>query len=698
MSIRISAVAALLVGALPFACSAYEVEDAADVDASRGGTLADDGASTRADARPGDDPPDASLVDAKGSDRTGDAAGIDGARDDRAVIDASREAPGDTTARDMAVADVGEAGRSDAVIQDVASDATSDGGKSSGPAVALDAKLRFQRIDVRVAGTSSCITPTAANVGLMPCGAASQDLRVSLLGLDHLALVEDATGRCLTAESGALVMADCTNSAAQQFAWSGTSAGYRFVSLESKVALGTDARLGGTAGSFEIHVRGDADALAVVVDERPIGWATMPAKIVVPGTAPPTGNEQTRDAAPTTGGGTWEAARAKSFANVAWFKPSDFAGSGRETAIAAVANALRAAGPSVILFEEGTYDFALFTPKKVNRCNATCASGATYPQTGGFCPDDATCATTAGCVVGGYSDPYRTLDVGSDKTILGLGGGAIFRRLGLRFMGQHNVIYRNVAHREMPGGVRAWDDGLLFWPADHVWLDHLSFSGFGRGAIVLSGTRVPDGSSFYTWRDSGWFTFSWTEVDSSESWRCNDAEDSPYPFFTTADPSLTFHHALFTRGHGRNPAIDMETAHFFNCAWSNVSDGLNGRNGAELLVEGSYFDGNRPIRVEAPHPPIVLAPIDPASPRLGDKRRLNVLSARADASLQSDWKGRGLDVQTLDTNAVVAPSYPYSLDADPSRTRDVVTAGAGAGKGGFPSCQVDPGTKTYRCR
>src|SRR5262249_30501531 len=155
------------------------------------------------------------------------------------------------------------------------------------------------------------------------------------------------------------------------------------------------------------------------VDERPIGWATVPAGIIVPDGAPPNGDEATRQAASTTGGGTWEAARATGFANVSWFKPADFAGAAKETAIAALQKALKASGPGVILLEAGSYDFSLAAPKAVNGCTATCdTSSSTYPESGGFCPDDTTCGTTAGCTVGGFAYAYRTLDVGSDKTII----------------------------------------------------------------------------------------------------------------------------------------------------------------------------------------------------------------------------------------------------------------------------------------
>lgn len=77
----------------------------------------------------------------------------------------------------------------------------------------------------------------------------------------------------------------------------------------------------------------------------------------------------------------------------------------------------------------------------------------------------------------------------------------------MRVIRNYNLIIRNIAYRNVPGDVRAWDDGILFYPGDHVWLDHLSFSGMGRGSVVLSGTRITTSSTtFYTYRDCGWMT------------------------------------------------------------------------------------------------------------------------------------------------------------------------------------------------
>jgi hypothetical protein len=68
------------------------------------------------------------------------------------------------------------------------------------------------------------------------------------------------------------------------------------------------------------------------------------------------------------------------------------------------------------------------------------------------------------------------------------------------------------------------------------------------------------------------------------------------------------------------------------------------------------------------------------------------------SSLKRDWTSRKLNINTLNTNAVATPNYPYSPDLDPSTTLATVNAGAGAGKGGFPKCTLSNATtKAYTC-
>lgn len=573
-----------------------------------------------------------------------------------------------------------------------ASGAATGGSAGGGSATAIGSSLRYRVIRIHVVGSQNCVT-LSNGVALATCGGSNQDLRVQVLSSQYLTLVDNATGQCLTASGNSLVLKECTNAPEQQFSYAGSaSPGYTLASFPQKLSITAAFGLGATAATLEILATGNADPLAVVVDERAIGWATLSANVIVPDNAAPNGDEATRAQSGTTGGGSWERARANTFSNVFWFKPADFSGASRETAIAAVASAASGSTARILLFEAGNYDFSLSTPATVDSCTGTCSNGQTYKEVGGFC----NCSSTT-CTTGGYRDATRTIDLGSNKTLIGLGSGANFTHLSLRVIRNYNFILRNLAFRQLPGDVRAWDDALLFYPGDHVWLDHLSFAGFGRGAVVLSGTRVSTSSTaFYTYRDCGWMTFSWIAIDASEKWRCSGAEDSPYPFFTTNDPSLTFDHALFQYGHGRNPAIDGESAHFINSAWLNVTDGLDGRGSAKLLVEGSYFDGKNPIRMDDPLPPTVLAPWDANT--LTDKRRQNIFSAAAWSSIVSDWGNRKLDLNTLNTNSVPLPTYPYALDPSPNSTQATVTAGAGVGKGAFPNCTLSGTNKAqYVC-
>ncbi len=148
----------------------------------------------------------------------------------------------------------------------------------------------------------------------------------------------------------------------------------------------------------------------------------------------------------------------------------------------------------------------------------------------------------------------------------------------------------------------------------------------------------------------------------------------------------------FERGHGRNPAIDGEGARFINSAWENVTDGLDGCGNAKLRVEGCYFDGKVPIRMDDPKPPTVYAPWDASL--LTDERRQVIFASNAWASIIADFGKRNIDMNTLNTNSVPVPPYPYGLDADPAQVLETLKAGAGVGKARFPSCTVNAADKS----
>lgn len=577
---------------------------------------------------------------------------------------------------------------------------TSTGGADStgisSESVAVSAALRYQVVRLHVVGSSDCASESGSSLVVAACGGEGQEFRIQVLSSDFLSIVANRSGKCVDVAKGGLGLAECTNAPEQQFSYSGSAgAGYELTSFSGKQRVTSALSLGSAAAKLQVVVIGEADPVAVVVDERAIGWSTIGTDIIVPDDAAPNGDEKTRTVTGTTGGGSWEAAAAKDFSNVYWFKPSDFSGGNRAASLKALASALSGSEPRIVLFEAGDYDFSLASPRSVTSCQGKCGNGQSYTEVDGFCN-----SSSPGYTPNGYKDATATIDLGSNKSIVGLGSGAVFSHLMMRVIRNGNLIFRNLAFTKLPGDVRAWDDALLFYPGDHVWLDHISFSGFGRGSVVLSGTRVTAGNAsgdFYTYRDSGWMTFSWLSIESSEPWRCDGTEDSPYPFFTTNDPALTFDHVHFKHGGGRNPAIDGEGAHFINTAWEAVKDGLDGRGNAKLRVEGCYFDGKLPIRMDDPKPPTVYAPWDAS--QLGDKRLQVIFSSTAWSSIQSDWSKRGLNMATLNTSSVPTVPYPYGLDADPTKVLTTVTAGAGVGKGGFPACSVNAQNKAdYGCK
>lgn len=665
----------LFLGALAISCSSGEAGTATNTGGGAPGGTAGIGTSGAGGAVVG--------APSSGAGTTGGAEAAGGA-----AVDGGADATG-------GIAGAGGSTETGGTVSGGTSGAGGGTGGVSGGSIAIGAALRYQVVRLRVHGTSNCASVAGSSLTAVACGGENQELRLHVLSSDYLSIISNDSGKCLNVSGSSVGLAECTNAPEQQFAYTGSaSAGYKLTSFSAKQPVTSALGVGDAAASFDVVIAGQADPVAVVVDERPIGWATMAANIIVPDAAAPNGDEKTRAVTGTTGGGSWEAAKTKSFSNVYWFKPADFSGGNRAASLKAVASALSGVEARIVLFEAGNYDFSLASPKAVTSCQGKCSNGASYTEVDGFC----NCSATS-CTTNGYQDATASIDLGSNKTIIGLGSGATFSHLMMRAVRNGNLIFRNLAYTKLPGDVRAWDDALLFYPADHVWIDHVSFSGFGRGSVVLSGTRVTAGNTegdFYTYRDAGWMTFSWLAIDASELWRCSGTEDSPYPFFTTNDPGLTFEHTHFKYGGGRNPAIDGEGAHFINTAWEKVKDGLDGRGNAKLRVEGCYFDGKLPIRMDDPKPPTVYAPWEASL--LKDKRLQVIFSSGAWSSIQSDWSKRKLDLATLNTNAVPTVPYPYGLDADPNKVLSAVTAGAGVGRAGFRTCAVNGQNKAdYGC-
>lgn len=227
-------------------------------------------------------------------------------------------------------------------------------------------------------------------------------------------------------------------------------------------------------------------------------------------------------------------------------------------------------------------------------------------------------------------------DVGSDKTIVGLGSNATITGGGLDVDEVSNVIIRNLTFRD-------WDDDAINLQdgSHHVWVDHNTFSNGDDGAIDIK-------------RESDFVTVSWNRIFNHGKSMLLGHSDGH-----TADIGhlrVTYHHNWFDGSGSRHPRVRFgDPVHVFNNYYlDNSGYGVASTMDAGVLVEGNYFE-------DVEHPTHVgFGSSDP-----GDLvERNNVF----DNSGAPESTGGG-----------VSPiPYSYTVD-DPTRVPAIVRASAGAG-------------------
>ncbi|MDT0441235.1 pectate lyase family protein [Streptomyces johnsoniae] len=223
-------------------------------------------------------------------------------------------------------------------------------------------------------------------------------------------------------------------------------------------------------------------------------------------------------------------------------------------------------------------------------------------------------------------------DVGSDKTIVGVGGATITGG-GFDINGQSNVIIQNLTFDD-------WDDDAINVQesSTNIWIDHNTFGTGSDGAVDIK-------------RESDFITVSWNHLDGSDKSMLLGHSDSH-----TEDQGhlrVTYHHNWFDGSETRHPRVRFgDPVHVFNNYYYDNEYGVASTEGAGVLVEGNYFEN-------CEDPALVgYAGSDP-----GD------LVAR-----DNHLVGSG-EIQTAGSVADIP--YAYSLDSATS-VKDIVTGGAGA--------------------
>nr|BFE60553.1 hypothetical protein GCM10020063_050790 [Dactylosporangium thailandense] len=174
----------------------------------------------------------------------------------------------------------------------------------------------------------------------------------------------------------------------------------------------------------------------------------------------------------------------------------------------------------------------------------------------------------------GYEIP-----VTSNKTIIGVGKNGRIKNGGF-FLGAgvHNVIIRNLTIGDTAVASDDPDDkdfdydGIQMDTADHVWIDHNTFTNINDGYIDSR-------------KDTSFVTVSWNQLG-------NHNKVFGIGWTDNVTARMTIHHNWLHDNNQRNPSADnLAYAHLYNNYLANITSyGNYSRGSTKMVLENSYFD------------------------------------------------------------------------------------------------------------
>ncbi|HWA76511.1 MAG TPA: hypothetical protein VG937_29450 [Polyangiaceae bacterium] len=311
---------------------------------------------------------------------------------------------------------------------------------------------------------------------------------------------------------------------------------------------------GGSGGDAPVGGGPVTAAVVAAIDERPIGGASLNGM--------------------TTGGGTYASAQS----------------AGRLFIVNSIDSLReRVSGdiPTVILIAEGTYTFAV-EPVPLMVCTQTCDPNTPVPSQLGL---ESRC--TNGEKLFEYQDTHEILRIGKNKTVIGLGNGAVLRNVTISLGGSSNVILRNLTIRDLNPTVNGGGDGLSAWPTDHVWLDHLTIANIARAYLNIVSSWDEENDQALT-IESGYMTLTHNHFDGRVEALCG--QRSTFVLGTSRNPALTLAYNWFHRSSQRNGYFfgPGTWAHLFNNLWSDIDGtGASAVCGAAALLQGNVFQSTK---------------------------------------------------------------------------------------------------------
>ncbi|KAB2574515.1 Pectate lyase [Lasiodiplodia theobromae] len=182
-------------------------------------------------------------------------------------------------------------------------------------------------------------------------------------------------------------------------------------------------------------------------------------------------------------------------------------------------------------------------------------------------------------VVSGAISGSAKVRVASDKTIIGKDSSAVLTNVGLYINKVKNVIVRNLTIKKV---VADNGDAIGIQESENVWIDHCDLSSDQEnGKDYYDGLLDVTHAADYITLSNNYLHdhYKASLVGHSDS---NGSEDKGHL-------TVTYVGNHFENLNSRGPSYRFGTGHILNNLYTDVSDGINTRQGAQLLVEGNVF-------------------------------------------------------------------------------------------------------------
>jgi pectate lyase len=187
--------------------------------------------------------------------------------------------------------------------------------------------------------------------------------------------------------------------------------------------------------------------------------------------------------------------------------------------------------------------------------------------------------TAAIVIVSGTITGNEAVKVGANKSVLGASGASLVG-VGLRVIEVNNVIIRNLKISKVLADA---GDAIGVQAANNVWIDH----------VTVSSDRDHDKDYYDGLIDithgCQYVTVSWSVL--RDHWKASLVGHSDSNGSEDVNIKVTYALNYWTNLNSRLPSFRFGYGHIFNNYYENSNDGINTRDGAQLLIENNVFSG-----------------------------------------------------------------------------------------------------------